>query len=73
MLRIKKGDQINTDLHIIQAIIRGVHIGGINKYATERYIREAKGRPPTNVYNRSKRPLKLFKGKAVEIIIIEDD
>ena len=39
----------------------------------DRYAREAKNPPLTNVYHFSDRPLKLFKGEDNDIMFIEED
>ena len=55
------------------SIFGGPHVGGESKNAMEKYAREAKERPLTNVNHLSERPPKLFKGENVAIVFSEED
>ena len=57
----------------IHSIFGGPHIGGEIKNAMEKYAREAKERPLTNVNHISERPPKIFKGENVAIVFSEED
>ncbi|KAK1404552.1 hypothetical protein POM88_004157 [Heracleum sosnowskyi] len=58
---IKDGDTERTDrADSIHVIIGGPHVGGDSKKAMERYAREAKDRPLTNVHRLEQRPPYLF-------------
>ena len=54
-------------------IMGGQHLGGTSKKAMERYGREAKGQPLTNVLHLIQRPPKRFKGEKDDITFTEKD
>ncbi|KAM6543742.1 hypothetical protein CsatB_008189 [Cannabis sativa] len=57
----------------ILTIIGGPHIAGDSRKSQERYAREAKEKPLTNVNNLGERPEKLFKKECDDIIFMESD
>ena len=57
----------------IRTICGGPHIGGESRNAMDRYVKEARQRPLTNVNNLSLRPPKVFKGEAADITFTEED
>ncbi|KAM6583540.1 hypothetical protein CsatB_010542 [Cannabis sativa] len=57
----------------ILTIIGGPHIAGDSRKSQERYAREAKEKPLTNVNNLSERPEKLFKKECDDITFMESD
>ena len=54
-------------------IMGGQHLRGTSKKAMERYAREAKGQPLTNVLHLTQRPPKRFKGETDDITFTEED
>ena len=48
-------------------------MAGDGTQALERYAKEAKGRPLTNVQNLSSRPPKIFRGEAIDITFSDED
>ncbi|KAK1399355.1 hypothetical protein POM88_009218 [Heracleum sosnowskyi] len=70
----KDGDTERTDrADNIHVIIGGPHVGGDSKKAMERYAREAKDRPLTNVHRLEQRPPYLFTNERDEIMFSEED
>ncbi|KAM6583079.1 hypothetical protein CsatB_010081 [Cannabis sativa] len=57
----------------ILTIIGGPHIAGDSRKSQERYAREAKEKPLTNVNNLGERPEKLFKSDCEDIVFMESD
>uniref|UniRef100_A0A803NN59 RNase H type-1 domain-containing protein n=1 Tax=Cannabis sativa TaxID=3483 RepID=A0A803NN59_CANSA len=57
----------------ILTIIGGPHVSGETRKAQERYAKEAKEKPLTNVNNLSERPKKLFKKECEDITFLEND
>ncbi|XP_060965551.1 uncharacterized protein LOC133034477 [Cannabis sativa] len=57
----------------ILTIIGGPHIAGDSRKSQERYAKEAKEKPLTNVNNLSERPEKLFKRECDDITFMESD
>ena len=57
----------------IQTICGGPHIGGESQNAMDKYVKEARQRPLTNVNNLSLRPPKVFKGELSDITFTEED
>ncbi|XP_060969647.1 uncharacterized protein LOC115717912 [Cannabis sativa] len=57
----------------ILTIIGRPHIAGDSRKSQERYAREAKDKPLTNVNNLSERPEKLFKRECDDITFMESD
>ncbi|KAM6546211.1 hypothetical protein CsatB_026947 [Cannabis sativa] len=57
----------------ILTIIGGPHIAGDSRKSQERYAKEAKEKPLTNVNNLSERPEKLFKRECDVITFMESD
>ncbi|XP_030478017.1 uncharacterized protein LOC115695060 [Cannabis sativa] len=57
----------------ILTIIGGPHIVGDSRKLQERYAKEAKEKPLTNVNNLSERPEKLFKRECNDITFMESD
>ncbi|XP_063942768.1 uncharacterized protein LOC135150410 [Daucus carota subsp. sativus] len=57
----------------IHVIFGGPHLAGKGTKAMERYAKEAKGRPLTNIHNLSSRPPKIFRGEAIDITFSEED
>lgn len=60
---------INAD----KGIIGGQYIGGDSRKTRDRYAREAKSPPLTNVHHLSQRPPKMFKGESRDIMFAEED
>ncbi|XP_060962197.1 uncharacterized protein LOC115725514 [Cannabis sativa] len=59
--------------HDILTIIGGPHIAGDSRKSQERYAKEAKEKPLTNVNNISERPETLFQKECDDITFIESD
>ncbi|XP_074356645.1 uncharacterized protein LOC141696399 [Apium graveolens] len=57
----------------IHIILGGSHIGGDNRKALDRYAREAKDKPLTNVNHLSQRLQELFEREADDIVFKEND
>nr|XP_017247956.1 PREDICTED: uncharacterized protein LOC108219166 [Daucus carota subsp. sativus] len=57
----------------IHVIFGGPHLAGEGTRAIERYAKEARGRPLTNIHNLSSRPPKVFRGEAIDITFSEED
>ncbi|XP_074346444.1 uncharacterized protein LOC141685230 [Apium graveolens] len=57
----------------IHIILGGSHIGGNSRKAMDRYAREAKDKPLTNVNHLSQRPPELFEREADDIVFREND
>ncbi|XP_074326570.1 uncharacterized protein LOC141664514 [Apium graveolens] len=57
----------------IHIILGGSHIGGDSRKAMDRYAREAKDKPLTNINHLSQRPPKLFEREANDIVFKEND
>lgn len=57
----------------IRTIVGGPHLAGDSNKAMERYAREAKTRPLTNVNHLDDRPPRLFKGETADITFSEED
>ncbi|XP_074374821.1 uncharacterized protein LOC141715244 [Apium graveolens] len=57
----------------IHVIMGGPHVGGNSNKAMERYAREAKGLPLTNVYHLADRPPQYFEGEDEDIIFTRED
>ncbi|XP_074346957.1 uncharacterized protein LOC141685773 [Apium graveolens] len=57
----------------IHIILDGSQIGGDSRMAIDRYAREAKDKPITNVNHLSQRPLELFEREADYIVFREND
>ncbi|XP_074362952.1 uncharacterized protein LOC141703295 [Apium graveolens] len=57
----------------IHIILGGSHIGGDSRKAMDRYAREAKDKPLTNVNHLSQRPPELFEREADDIVFKEND
>ncbi|XP_074346801.1 uncharacterized protein LOC141685605 [Apium graveolens] len=57
----------------IHIILGGSHIGGDSRKAMDRYTREAKDKPLTNVNQLSQRPSELFEREADDIVFREND
>ncbi|XP_074375294.1 uncharacterized protein LOC141717076 [Apium graveolens] len=57
----------------IHIILGGSHIGGDSRKAMNRYAREAKDKPLTNVNHLSQRPPELFEREADDIVFREND
>ena len=57
----------------IHTIFGGPHVGGDTRSAMDRYAREARQPPLTNVFRSSERPPKLFKGEDTQFIFSEED
>lgn len=66
----KEREERGNSIHVI---IGGPHIGGDSNKARERYAREAKERPLTNVHHLQERPPKLFKGEDTNLMFTEED
>ena len=71
----KNGDEQarTTRAESIHVIMGGPHIGGNSNKAMERYAREAKGLPLTNVHHLHDRPPHFFKGENADILFTEED
>ncbi|XP_074378140.1 uncharacterized protein LOC141719659 [Apium graveolens] len=57
----------------IHIILSGSHIGGDSRKVMDRYAREAKDKPLTNVNHLSQRPPELFEREADDIVFKEND
>ncbi|XP_074337673.1 uncharacterized protein LOC141674871 [Apium graveolens] len=57
----------------IHIILGGSHIGGDSRKAMDRYAREAKDKPHTNVNHLSQRPPELFEREVDDIVFKEND
>ncbi|XP_074363199.1 uncharacterized protein LOC141703637 [Apium graveolens] len=57
----------------IHIILGGSHIGGDSRKAMDRYAREAKDKPLTNVNHLSQRPPELFEREVDDIVFKEND
>ncbi|KAK1404813.1 hypothetical protein POM88_004418 [Heracleum sosnowskyi] len=57
----------------IHTIFGGHHLGCDSNNALERYTREARHKPLTNVNSLELKPLKLFKGGSVDITFTEEE
>ena len=59
--------------HEIKTLFGGPHFAGETRGAQERYVRETKSRPLTNIHSMDKRPAKQCKGENDDITFKESD